>query len=237
MELTYLEEFDFGDEPCTLVVGFHGIGLVGYIACEHMAKVTKAKRVAAITSALMPPVVSIDPDGMVVTPFELCMAKEQRLAFLLVRIQPADSELREFTKLVVNFAKDHGMLLVMLGGIDRELVKEQKPHAFTTASEILPRLASFAKIPDGIFISGGIALSMIEAKARALPCVTIFAPSERDHVDISAAIGAIKALNQLLGTAIDPTGLAHEQEAYLEEGRKIAKELAKRTPDQPAMFT
>ncbi len=200
-----------------LVTGFHGIGVVGYIAVKYMIESTKAKKIGLIISPLTPPLISLDEKGTIQLPFELFM--DEHLVYLLVRFQPHPEELREFTTTLANFIEGSGIKgLVLLGGLDIGFKPEDDQKGYRcVVSNDFP-IQDPPLIDPGLFISGGIAMLLIELQMRHVPSLTVFPYAEREHADMKAAAKAIEVLNSLF-----PLGISTEK--LQEEAKDLEKEV------------
>jgi uncharacterized protein len=213
-----------------LITGFHGIGVVGYIACKYMIEQTNARRIGTIVSTFMPPLITLDDKGNVLLPFELYLDDKDNITFLVVRFQPSPEEMRDFTKELVNFIISSKMKgLILLGGLDFNF----KPHDDTKGYRCVVSNGFPVKdekpplIDAGLFISGGIAMLLIELQLRKVPALTLFPFADREHPDMKAAAKAIEIINVTLGTSIQTDKLQAEGKDLEKEVNQILKQQVK----------
>ncbi len=215
-----------------LITGFHGIGVVGYIACKYMIEQTHAHRIGTIVSTLMPPLITLDDKGDVLLPFELYLDDKDNIVFLVVRFQPSPEEMRDFTKELVNFIITSKMKgLVLLGGLDYNFKPQDdtKGYRCVVANGFPMKEEKPPLIDAGLFISGGIAMLLIELQLRKVPALTLFPFADRDHPDMKAAAKAIEIINGIFGTSIQTDKLQEEAKDLEKEVNQILKQQVKET--------
>nr|MDO8088204.1 PAC2 family protein [Candidatus Sigynarchaeum springense] len=214
-----------------IVTGFHGIGVVGYIACKYMIEQTGARRIGTIVSTLMPPLVTLDEKGEVLLPFELYLDEQDNIVFLVVRFQPAGEEMRDFTRELVSFIINNKMKgLVLLGGLDYNYKPQDDEKGYRCViTNGFPIKDKPPLIDAGLFISGGIAMLLIELKLRKVPALTLFPYADREHPDMKAAAKAIEIINETLGTCIKTEKLQEEANDLEKEVNQILKQQVKET--------
>lgn len=212
-----------------LITGFHGIGEVGYIAVKYLIEETRARKVGMIVSPLTPPLVSLDDAGAVQLPFEIFVHDDLPLAFLLVRFQPHHEEMREFTTVVASFVKDQGMKgLIMLGGLDIAFKPEDDEAGYRcVVTGGFPFIDNPPRIDAGLFISGGVAMMLINLQVKQVPALTLFPYADREKPDPVAATRAIELLNGIFGTTIATDKLAGQAKDLEREVTQILKQQVK----------
>ncbi|MBN2154248.1 MAG: proteasome assembly chaperone family protein [Candidatus Lokiarchaeota archaeon] len=212
-----------------LVTGFHGIGVVGYISCKYMIEQTGARRIGTIVSTLMPPLITLDDKGDVLLPFELYLDDKDGIVFLVVRFQPSGEEMREFTKEMVSFIIRSKMKgLVLLGGLDYNFKPQDDEKGYRcVVTNGFPVKGKPPLIDAGLFISGGIAMLLIELQLRKVPALTLFPYADREHPDMKAAAKAIEIINETFGTNIQTNKLQEEAKDLEKEVNQILKQQVK----------
>src|SRR2546427_526403 len=105
-----------GLKGSTLITGFHGVGLTGYLATSYLIHALKAVRIGFIEVENPPPWVGT-ADGGLVTPFEVY--KKGKTILVKLEFSPHKSEEAEFAKVLADWAihqrfKD----AVLIGGLD-----------------------------------------------------------------------------------------------------------------------
>jgi uncharacterized protein len=208
-----LEDVDL--EGKYLVTGFHGIGIVGYIALKYMIAQTNARKIGIIVSNLMPPFVSLDENGNLLLPFELYLDETNNLVFLIVRFQTHPDEMRDFTRELVNFVVKTKMKgLVLLGGLDQEWkpADDENGYRCIVTNGFPMKKEHPPLIEPKLFISGGIAMLLIELQMQKVPALTLFPYADKEGFDIQAAKKAVELLNEQFGMAITPDKLGEESE-------------------------
>jgi uncharacterized protein len=230
IDIVLYEEVDLANKY--LISGFHGIGEVGYIAVKYMIEATNAKRIGYIISKLTPPLVSLDEKGELLLPFELFL-DENGFVYLLIRFQPHADELREFTMEIVKFIQDHAMRgMVLLGGLDLSFKPEDDEKGYRCVVTNDFPLADPPLIDPGLFISGGVAMALIELQVRKIQSLTLFPFAERDKPDMNAAAKAIEIINKIFVTDIQTDKLQEQTKELEKEVAQILKQQAKEEPSR-----
>ncbi|HME54815.1 MAG TPA: PAC2 family protein [Candidatus Lokiarchaeia archaeon] len=198
-----------------LITGFHGIGIVGYISLKYIITQTNARRIGIIVSNLMPPFVSLDENGELLLPFELYLDEINNLVFLIVRFQTHPDEMREFTKELVNFVVKNNMKgLVLLGGLDQEWkpADDEKGYRCIVTNGFPVKEEKPPLIEPKLFISGGIAMLLIELQMQKVPALTLFPYADKEGFDVQAAKKAVELLNEQFELTIPTDKLGEESE-------------------------
>src|SRR2546426_1833567 len=86
-----------GLKGSTLITGFHGVGLTGYLATSYLIHALKAVRIGFIEVENPPPWVGT-ADGGLVTPFEVY--KKGKTILVKLEFSPHKSEEAEFAKVL-----------------------------------------------------------------------------------------------------------------------------------------
>ena len=211
-----------------LITGFHGIGEVGYISVRYLIEETKAKKIGMIVSPLTPPLISLDDKGNTQLPFELFVHPEHPFAYLLIRFQPHPEEMREFTRAVADFVQNRGIKgLVMLGGLDNNFRPEDDERGFRCVVANGFPFDEPPLIDAGLFISGGVAMMLIELHVKSTPSLTLFPYADREKPDPKAAAKAIDIINDTFNTNIDTANLEQEAKELEQEVNQILKQQVK----------
>ncbi|MHA1699658.1 MAG: proteasome assembly chaperone family protein [Promethearchaeota archaeon] len=218
-----------------LVTGFFGIGSVGFLTVKALIEETKSKKIGIIVSTNMPPLVSVDNNGDLSMPFEFYLDEDNGFIYLLIRFQPHPSEIREFAKTIVEFVANNEIKgLILLGGLDKNFKKEadaldykcvitnefQAKYLPTVKKEELPI------IDKGLFISGGIALILIELQRCQIPALTIFVYADKDRPDMMAATKTIEIINKIFSKNIKIEKMIQEANEFEKEIERIMKHEA-----------
>nr|MDO8111952.1 PAC2 family protein [Candidatus Sigynarchaeota archaeon] len=214
-----------------LITGFHGIGVVGYIAIKYMIEQTRqtgTRKIGIVVSNLMPPFISINDKGEAMLPFELYLDEKNNLVYFVIRFQPHPDEMRDFTKEIVSFMIANKMKgLVLLGGLDQTFKPEDDEKGFRCVVMNGFPFENPPLIDPNLLISGGIAMLLIELQLRKVPSLTIFPYADRDRPDMKAASKAIKILNDIFNTGIQTEKLLEEAKDLEKEANQILKQQGK----------
>src|SRR5256712_9997422 len=105
-----------GLKGSTLITGFHGVGLTGYLATSYLIHALKAVRIGFI-EVENPAAWGGTADGRLVTPFEVY--KKGKTILVKLEFSPHKSEEAEFAKVLADWAVDQRFKdAVLIGGLD-----------------------------------------------------------------------------------------------------------------------
>lgn len=205
-----------------LITGFHGIGMTGYIAVNHLLNSLEAERIGYIQSDLLPPFVSVSGDRLL-TPFEIY--KWNRFVFVRSEFPPHRNEENAFARTIVNWTVEEGFKeAVLIGGLD---------EAFRNGPEklrIVPTKTYLEQNPKtkdpllekGLYVTGPLAIMLAAFEVQTFPAIAVLPYAVRIRADPRAAAVAIMRICDAYGLGIDISGLVRDAETIereLEERR------------------
>lgn len=206
-----------------LITGFSGVGKVGHLALKYLLKSAErqgdAERIGYILSPTQPPFVEVTESG-IGNPYEFYEIGE--LVFLDIRFPPLLSEQIRLAEAVTQKAKEENVRgFLLLGGLDEriaERVYEEDPLPIVGVSnEETPFLSrmNLKRTPEGILISGGIALILSHASHLDIPSLALFAPAEKGEMDRKSALRLARKVSDFFSLDLDFEGV--EEEILLSE--------------------
>ncbi len=212
----------------TVVMGFHGIGMVGFIAVDYMLKKLRAKKVGWLYEDSMPALVFAGKEGL-----EMPVEIYQRgsLAFIKTNVIMEQDALHEFLSgLFQKLKRNKPKQLVILGGLATDR-KGVYGIANTKGRKVAEKFG-LEEFEKEINVFGPMALSLIYGEKMGIPAVCILPSARPGMPDAEAASRAIKKLAEVFRLKVDVSDL-EEEAAKIE---KRMKELEKKDDLADRMF-
>lgn len=208
-------------ENCYFVTGFHGVGLTGYIAINHLVKSLHARPIGYIETQHQPALISLAGEK-ISFPFEIY--RHDDIIILFPRLQPRRSEVRDFAHDVVSWVTEKKFKkAILIGGLDNRFKQGNDDMRCVPTSPSLVETKAL-KIPlleESLFVTGPLALMLTYFEMKSFPAVAFLPYSERGRPDPRAAALAIKQLNILFTLNVDVFELINDAKRIEEEVTKI----------------
>jgi len=210
-----------GYEDNILITGFHGIGMTGYIAINHLLNALEAERIGYIQTRSLPPFVSVQGKQLL-TPFEVY--KWDRFVFIRSEFPPHRSEENMFSRKIAEWAVEKQFREAMLvGGLDRrfrsspEYLRMVPTKTYLDRNQVIKDLL----LEEGLYVTGPLAIMLTAFEVCNFPAVAILPYASRDIPDPRAAAVAINRISEIYQLEIDVSDLVQDAE-------KIERELEER---------
>ncbi|MBR9679919.1 MAG: proteasome assembly chaperone family protein [Candidatus Altiarchaeota archaeon] len=200
----------------TLVLGFHGIGMVGFIAVDFLTRKLGAKKIGWMFRKEMPEIAYVDK-GLVGMPIELFSYKN--LIFLKVNVTMEREVMNLVTSEIISWAKKKRISkTIVIGG----LAGKKKGTVYGVSNSYGNKLRQemgLAEFKQDLRVFGPMAASLIYGEKSKMPVVCMLPVSRFDRPDPEAASKAIQVLNKLCKFEVDTKALK-------QEARKIEKKIS-----------
>jgi uncharacterized protein len=206
---------------CRLVTGFHGVGLTGYITINHIVKSLHARPIGYIETQHQPALISLAGER-ISFPFEFY--RHEDIIILFPRLQPKRSEVREFTREIVNWVTDGKFKeAILIGGLDNRFKQgnEDMRCVPTRASLEETKKLKVPLLEESLFVTGPLALMLTYFEMKSFPAIAFLPYSERGRPDPRAAALAVKQLNTMFSLDVDVFELINDAKRIEEEVIKI----------------
>ena len=239
-DIFILEEIDLNDE--FLITGFHGLGGIGYLTTRFIVdmalKQNLGKKIGYLLGPKIPPFIEVLDNGSFGFPYELFHVENS--LFFLIRLQPLVEEQPIIAQKLSDFAiKNNLKGFILLGGIDRDIFKDNVPPAvyitnsyFRGYDSILSKL-EIPPAPKGILVSGGLALLITYAEHKKIPAIALFAPTRKGILDKNGALKLAKVIISMLNLNISVQEIERDikrTEMLLKEIREKVEKETKKEP-------
>ena len=225
-------------ENCYFVTGFHGVGLTGYIAINHLVKSLHARPIGYVETQHQPALISLSGER-ISFPFEIY--RHDNIIILFPRLQPRRSEVREFTHEVVTWITERKFKeAILIGGLDNRFKNGNDDMRCVPTRSSLEETKTW-KIPlleETLFVTGPLALMLTYFEMKSFPAVAFLPYSERGRPDPRAAALAVKQLNELLNLDVDVFELINDAKRIEDEVTKVMEGQKEKTGYSPqTMYT
>lgn len=198
----------------TLITGFHGIGMVGFIAIDYLIKKLGAEKIGWIHKEYLPCVVFSTDNGLEM-PIEFYKFKD--LVFMKINLVLEKKVLGKFLKeLFTEIKKNKPKKLLIIGGLATSK-KNIYGVANSFSDELLKEL-KLKRFPKDITVFGPMAGTLIESERLKLPAVCILPNASPNLPDPEAASRAITKLSKYLNFKVNVSDLK-------KEAKKIEKRM------------
>ncbi len=222
-----------------LIEGLPGIGLVGKIAAEHLAKELKATRIAEVYSPYYPHQVIMKKNGTIRMLRNVIYGwkdGKKELVILLGDVQPVTSEGQyEVTNKMLDYFQSLNVKKIFtLGGYSSgHAIDNPRVLGAATHKRLVKRYSAkgvvFGEAKGSIIGAAGMLLGL--GKLRGMHGTCLMGETHGAYVDPNAAKKVLDKLCEILDIKIDMSKL--EERAKTNE--KIKKELEKYQKETPEM--
>ena len=208
-----------------LIEGYPGIGLVGHIAANFLAKELKMEMIGYVESPFIPPMALI-LDGKPNPPLRFYGKDNIILAVADIYVPP--TLVSEIARELVRYLKDMGAdKIVSLGGIGIGLFKEKMDVWGVGATEELNKKLQErgVKVLQYGSIMGMSGKLLWEASKEKLDAYVLLGETFGDRPDPRAAANVVEALKSLTGIDVSTEPLLKEAEMIEEQLRKMHEQM------------
>src|SRR5213594_3659023 len=192
-----------GLKGSTLITGFHGVGLTGYLATSYLIHALKAERIGFIEVENPPPWVGT-ADGGLVTPFEVY--KKGKTILVKLEFSPHKSEEAEFAKVLADWAVE-------------QRFKDAVPTGayFDGARNVTGEV-----LEPGLLVYGPLAVMLSEFEIHDFPAVAVLPFADPLRTDPGAAALAIRRISKAYGFRV-------QVEELLKDARFVERDFDRRS--------
>ena len=220
------------------ITGFHGFGLVGYLTTLHIVQELGLRKIGFIKTSYMPEVTMYTKSGDIQYPFEIYyrVVSKNKLVVALHNDMPIDRERVAYVEFLAKLVKDWRVReAILIGGLSQEL-REDPSEKFRWIPINTPSITfNDAKILEGRYVIGALALLMMFLRAYGVNGVVILPFAEPRRLDPRASAIAVDIIAKMLGVEISVQRLIEEAsiieaiEAEREKVEKAVEEAEKRS--------
>lgn len=236
-------------EDKMICTGFKGVGSIGRLSMKYLLKSAERgntiNHIGYILSPTQPPFVEVTQKG-VGTPYEI--AEVGDIVFLNIRFPPLLKEQVRLAKAITDKAKkEKARGFLLLGGLDKRVAKrvyEEEPLPVVGVSNFEdPFLSRMGvdRTPEGILISGGVALILSYTKHFDVPSLALFSPGEKGKKERKSALRLARKVSDFFDLELEFEGIEEEillSKVAEKQREEIEKKMKKRKEERVSdLFT
>jgi len=201
------------------VTGFHGIGLVGYIAVRHLAQ--QCRRVGFLSAPWDPPSVTITDTLELMVNGELYACDRGIMALVInYGIPNAATAMRRFAQGLARWVVEAGFSeAVLFGGLDSSFRQGQDRLRVVKVGGFRGKDVGAPHMEPKLSVVGPLAIMLETFDSLGFPALAVLPYADPNRPDPAAASVALEFLSSLYGIKVDVEELkqlAREYERMIE---------------------
>ena len=206
----------------TLLVGFKGIGQVGYLTLKYLIdKLKPIERVGIIDSLYIPPIITVEKNGLSY-PLELY---EYNNKFLILRSEdiPTGKAGSYLIRNIVKLFKELGIKrIIAIGGLVSSLKENEEDTFRVSYNTYWKENLGYRVTQTDVKIFGPLAHILFYCEIFKLPALALLAYADPNQlIDFRGVYNAVKAISKMFNLNIDLEDLIETINQVEEKIRKI----------------
>ncbi|MEM2224407.1 MAG: PAC2 family protein [Acidilobaceae archaeon] len=184
----------------TLITGFRGFGMVGYMASKHLALALEARKIGYILVDLMPPFIAVEEDGLGY-PFDIYYSDKAKSTIIVNRALPEREFIDYYTRSLARWASKIGFnYAILLGGLSRDFKPPNDPHGYRWLynRHYKGPILEAPLLEIGLGVMGPLASLYMYLDYEKVPSIMILPYSMVEGVDYDASLLAVKIVSRKL---------------------------------------
>lgn len=215
------------DVPQTFIMGFRGIGQVGYYSILYLLRNLPFKKIGLVETNYIHPVVIVGEDETLHYPIEIySMGK-----YGLIRFEdiPLNKNGANLLKKMIKWMVDVGSKkLILIGGLVSSL-KEGDEEGRIVHNSYFNEELKIQYAQRDVRILGPLAYALYYAELYGLPTLGILAYADANRpVDLMGVYNALKMLRNITGIEVNLEEILTEAHTYEEKLSELEKEFSDR---------
>ena len=220
----YLNEKDV---PKTFIMGFRGIGQVGYYSILYLLRNLPFKKIGLVETNYIHPVVIVGEENTLHYPIEIYSMGD----YGLIRFEdiPLNKSGANLLKKIIKWMVDSGSeRLILIGGLVSSL-KEGDEEGRIVHNSYFNNDLDIQYAHKDVRILGPLAYALYYAELYGLPALGILAYADANRpVDLMGVYNALKMLKNITGIDVDLEEILSEAHTYEERLSELEKEFSDR---------
>ena len=198
--VTFKVETEF--KPKTIVMGFRGIGQVGYLSVRYLIDKLEAERKGIIESLYAQPVILVGKEKLSY-PIELYGWGE--IGIIRIEDISLDRHGAYLIREIVKWLKENDIKrIILIGGLVSTLKEDDEDTARIVANSFWTDKVDLPYTQKDVRVLGPLAYTLYFSEIYSLPALAILAYANSEHpVDPRGAYYALEALKKLLDVDIN----------------------------------
>ena len=221
--------------PETFIMGFRGIGQVGYYSILYLLRHLPFKKRGLVETSYIHPVVIVGDDRDLHYPIEIYSMEN----YGLIRIEdiPLNKAGANLLKKIIKWMVDNGAeRLILIGGLVSSLKEDEDEEGRIVHNSYFNDDIGIKYAHRDVRILGPLAYALYYAELYQLPALGILAYADANRpVDLMGVYNALKILKDVTGLDIDLEEILMEAHTYEEQISELEKEFSDR--ESKGMYT
>ena len=191
-----------GFKPKAVVMGFRGIGQVGYLSVRYLIEKLEAEREGIIESLYAQPIVLVDKDKLGY-PMEIYGWRE--IGIIRIEELSLDKHGAYLIREIVKWLKENTVeKIILIGGLVSTLKEDEEDIARIVTNSFWEEKVNLRYTQKDVRVLGPLAYALYFAELYSLPALAILAYASSDQpVDPRGAYYALETLKKLLDIDIN----------------------------------
>jgi uncharacterized protein len=221
-------------KPKVIIMGFRGIGQVGYISINYLIEKLNMKRIGIVETTYAPPIVNVTETGLSY-PIELYGYKE--LGIIKIEDIPINKIgayiLREIIKWLKTIKIDR---LILIGGLVSSLKEGDDDTSRIVYNSYWREKVDMKYTQKDVRVLGPLAYALYYSEIYGVPALAILSyASSEQPIDPRGSYFALEALKKLVDIEVDTQELLERADEMEEKFAQFLQEIEE--PKHKEMYT
>lgn len=189
-------------KPKTILMGFRGIGQVGYLSIRYLIEKLKAEKKGIIETLFAHPVIIVE-DGYLSYPLEIYGYRD--IGIIRIEEVPINKHGAYLIREIVRWLKDNGVeKLILIGGLVSSLKEDEKDIARIVTNSVWKEDVGISYTQKEVRVLGPLAYALYYSEIYEIPSLAILAYANSEQpVDPRGAYYALETLKKMIKIDID----------------------------------
>lgn len=230
VKVKLMEEFD----PKVVLMGFRGIGQVGYLSINYLIEKLKMKRMGVIETLYIPPVVTVGDNGLLY-PIEIYGYKD--LGIVRIEEVPLNKSgayiIREIVKWL-SLKRIEGLILI--GGLVSNLREDEKDISRIVHNSYWTQKIDMKYTQKDVRVLGPLAYALFFSEIYKVPTIAILSYANSEQlIDPRGTYYALESLKKIISLDVDTEELLIKADEIEEKLSQFIREINE--PRYKGMYT
>ncbi len=189
-------------KPKTVLMGFRGIGQVGYLSIRYLIEKLNAEKKGVIETLLAHPVVIVE-DGYLSYPLEIYGYGD--LGIIRIEEVPINKQGAYLIREIIKWLKENDVeRLILIGGLVSSLKEEEEDIARIVTNSLWKEDVGISYTQKDVRVLGPLAYALYYSEIYGVPSLAILAYANSEQpVDPRGAYYALETLKKLVEIEVD----------------------------------
>lgn len=215
----------------TLITGFHGLGVTGYIAVKHILETTEAKCVGWIEDNEIPCIITFD-DGI---NLPIRLYEWDKFLFIITEVGIPPELINSFGEAIISFCMSKKLKeVIVIGGLDNNIESEDTMRVVHSSQ--FKKELNENPLESGLQVVGPLASLLAFGEMRKFPVAALLPYCYKQRPDPRAAAIAIEKLKSLYALDVDTDKLKSDAKDIESKINKMMEQQQHKIDEGGAMF-